>query len=45
MDLKKGGLARIRVTAVNTTTSTTPIMRGELRWLITPRLMKIISKT
>ena len=46
--LKKGGLARIRITTVTTSTtatttttsSTTPKLKGELRWLITPGLMK-----
>jgi len=36
--LKKAGLAKIRIT------SQTQIMHGELKWLLTPRLMKNISK-
>lgn len=31
--LKKGGLAKVRITSV------APTLRGELRWLITPKLM------
>jgi len=38
IDLKKGGLARIR------TTSFQPKIQGELRWLLTPKHMKKISK-
>jgi phosphohistidine phosphatase len=38
LDLKKGGIVRIRVTA------TGPKLKGELRWLITPRLSRLISK-
>ncbi|MGI0001904.1 MAG: phosphohistidine phosphatase SixA [Nitrososphaeraceae archaeon] len=38
LDLKKGGIVRIRVTAA------TPKLKGELRWLITPRLSRLISK-
>jgi len=34
--LKKGGLAKIRIHTV------TPIPRGELRWLLTPRVSKSI---
>jgi phosphohistidine phosphatase len=53
IDLKKGGLARITITTVTTSTTTTtttttnnttPKLEGELRWLITPRLMKKMSK-
>jgi hypothetical protein len=48
ISLKKGGLARIRITTVTTSTtaattttsSTTTKLKGELRWLITPGLMK-----
>jgi phosphohistidine phosphatase len=36
--LKKAGLAKIRIT------SQTQTMHGELKWLLTPRLMKNISK-
>ena len=32
--VKKGGLAKIRII------STTPELRGELRWLLTPRILK-----
>ena len=32
--VKKGGLAKIRII------STTPELRGELRWLLTPRIIK-----
>jgi phosphohistidine phosphatase len=39
LDLKKGGLVRIRVTA------RAPKLKGELRWLITPRLSRLISKS
>jgi phosphohistidine phosphatase len=39
IDVKKGGVARIRVT------NSTPKFKGELRWLITPRLLKLISRT
>ena len=35
--LKKGGLAKVRVT------SRAPTLRGELRWLITPKLMTGMS--
>ena len=38
IDLKKGGLARIR------TTSFQPKIQGELRWLLTPKHMKKMSK-
>ena len=38
IDIKKGGIVRIRVT------STTPKLNGELRWLITPRLLRLMSK-
>jgi phosphohistidine phosphatase len=38
LDIKKGGIVRIRVT------SAPPKLEGELRWLITPRLSRIISK-
>jgi phosphohistidine phosphatase len=34
LDLKKAGLARIRVNTTN------PKLKGELRWLLTPRLLK-----
>jgi len=34
IDLKKAGLARIRIL------STLPIIRGELRWLLTPKHLK-----
>jgi phosphohistidine phosphatase len=39
LDLKKGGIMRIRVTAA------APKLKGELRWLISPRLSRLISKT
>jgi phosphohistidine phosphatase len=39
IDIKKGGVARIRVTNL------TPRFKGELRWLITPRLLKLISRS
>ena len=35
--LKKGGLAKVRITSV------APTLRGELRWLITPKLMTRMS--
>jgi hypothetical protein len=38
IDIKKGGVARIRVT------NATPKFKGELRWLLTPRLLKLMSK-
>jgi phosphohistidine phosphatase len=38
IDIKKGGIVRIRVT------SATPKLKGELRWLITPRLLRLMSK-
>ena len=38
LDLKKGGIVRIRITAA------TPKLKGELRWLISPRLSRLISK-
>ena len=38
IDVKKGGVAKIRVT------NSTPKFKGELRWLITPRLLKLISR-
>jgi hypothetical protein len=44
-DLKKGRLARIRVTTLTTTATITPEIKGVLGWLITPRLLKILSKT
>ena len=34
--LKKAGLSRIKIT------STVPILKGELRWLLTPRILKKI---
>jgi phosphohistidine phosphatase len=37
IDLKKGGLARMRIL------STLPKIRGELRWLLTPKHMKKIA--
>ncbi len=37
IDLKKGGLARIRVITI------LPKLRGELRWLLTPKHMKRIT--
>jgi phosphohistidine phosphatase len=36
--IKKSGLARIRIT------SSTPKMKGELRWLLSPKLLKGLSK-
>lgn len=36
--LKKAGLARIRIIALR------PKIRGELRWLLTPKQMKMMSK-
>jgi phosphohistidine phosphatase len=36
--VKRGGLAKIRIT------STTPELRGELRWLLTPRILKSLSE-
>ena len=38
LGLKKGGIVRIRVTA------TAPKLKGELKWLISPRLSRLISK-
>jgi phosphohistidine phosphatase len=38
INLKKGGLARIRVVSFS------PKVRGELRWLLTPKQMKIMCK-
>jgi phosphohistidine phosphatase len=38
IDLKKGGIARIRVT------SAAPKFKGELKWLVSPKLLKLISK-
>ena len=38
IDIKKAGIARIRVTNL------TPKFKGELRWLITPRLLRLMSK-
>lgn len=38
LDLKKGGIVRIRVIAA------APKLKGELRWLITPRLSRLLSK-
>jgi len=35
--LKKSGLARVRVTSLS------PKIRGELRWLLTPKLLKKLS--
>ena len=35
--LKKAGLSRIKIT------STVPTLKGELRWLLTPRILKKIS--
>ncbi len=37
IDLKKAGLARIRVLAI------LPKLKGDLRWLLTPKLLKKIS--
>jgi phosphohistidine phosphatase len=37
IDLKKGGLARMRIL------STLPKIRGELRWLLTPKHLKKIA--
>ncbi len=37
IDLKKGGLARIRVTTI------LPKLKGELRWLLTPKHLKRIT--
>jgi phosphohistidine phosphatase len=36
--VKRGGLAKIRII------STTPELRGELRWLLTPRILKSLSE-
>ena len=38
INLKKGGLARIRVISL------TPNVSGELRWLLTPRILKSLAK-
>jgi phosphohistidine phosphatase len=38
LDLKKGGIVRIRVTVA------APKLKGELRWLVSPRLSRLISK-
>jgi hypothetical protein len=35
--LKKAGLSRIKIT------STVPKFKGELRWLLTPRILKKLS--
>ena len=35
--LKKAGLSRIKIT------STVPTLKGELRWLLTPRILKKIA--
>lgn len=37
IDLKKAGLARIRILAI------LPKLKGDLRWLLTPKLLKKIS--
>jgi hypothetical protein len=39
IDIKKGSIVRIRVT------SATPKLKGELRWLITPKLLRLMSKS
>jgi phosphohistidine phosphatase len=39
INLKKGGLARIRVISL------TPNTTGELRWLLTPRILKSLAKS
>jgi phosphohistidine phosphatase len=36
--LKKGGLAKVRITSLN------PSINGELRWLLTPRILKSLVK-
>jgi phosphohistidine phosphatase len=38
MSLKKAGLAKIRVISL------TPNISGELRWLLTPRILKLLAK-
>jgi phosphohistidine phosphatase len=38
LDLKKGGIVRIRVTVA------APKLKGELKWLVSPRLSRLISK-
>ena len=38
INLKKAGLARIRVISL------TPNVSGELRWLLTPRILKSLAK-
>jgi phosphohistidine phosphatase len=38
MSLKKAGLAKIRVISL------TPNISGELRWLLTPRILKLLEK-
>ena len=38
LDLKKAGLAKIRVISL------TPNISGELRWLLTPRILKSLAK-
>ena len=38
INLKKAGLAKIRVISL------TPNISGELRWLLTPRILKSLSK-
>ncbi|MGB7953584.1 MAG: hypothetical protein WCF23_06350, partial [Candidatus Nitrosopolaris sp.] len=37
--LKKAGLAKIRVISL------TPNVSGELRWLLTPRILKLLEKS
>jgi hypothetical protein len=39
LDLKKAGLARIRINTMNPKLMN-PKLKGELRWLLTPRLLK-----
>jgi len=39
INLKKAGLARIRVISL------TPNTTGELRWLLTPRILKSLAKS
>jgi phosphohistidine phosphatase len=38
IDLKKAGLAKLRVISL------TPNISGELRWLLTPRILKSLEK-
>jgi phosphohistidine phosphatase len=38
INLKKAGLARVRVISL------TPNISGELRWLLTPRILKLLAK-